>query len=65
MVRPLIPAHVPGPRENGINGYLRTVSDAGSPASAMQRLAELPLAQRVGWAKRRDGRFRRSLTRSS
>ena len=48
MVRPLIPAHVPGPRENGINGYLCTVRDVGSPASAMQRLAELLLAQRIG-----------------
>ena len=39
--------------ENRINGYLCTVRDAGSPASAMQRLAELPLSQRVGEAARR------------
>ena len=39
--------------ENRINGYLCTVRDAGSPSSAMQRLAELPLAQRVGEAARR------------
>ena len=51
MARPLIAADVPGCRdvvENGINGYLCTVRDAASLASAMQRLAELPLAQRVG-----------------
>ena len=59
MERPLIAADVPGCRdivEDGVNGYLCAVRDADSLASAMRRLAQLPLAQRVamGQAARRE-----------
>lgn len=50
MARPLIAADVPGCRdvvEDGVNGYLCTVRDAGSLAAAMRRLAQLPAAQRL------------------
>ena len=49
MARPLIGADAPGCREvveDGINGYLCTVRDAGSLADAMRRLASLPDEQR-------------------
>jgi glycosyltransferase involved in cell wall biosynthesis len=41
--------------EDGVNGYLCTVRDPSSLASAMQRLAELPLPERLvmGQAARR------------
>jgi glycosyltransferase involved in cell wall biosynthesis len=56
--RPLVAADVPGCRdvvEDGVNGYLCTVRDPSSLASAMQRLAELPLPERLvmGQAARR------------
>lgn len=58
MARPLVAADVPGCRdvvEDGINGYVCTVRDSASLASAMHRLAELPLARRqaMGEAARR------------
>ena len=58
MARPLIAADVPGCRDvvdDGVNGYLCTVRDPASLASAMQRLAELSLAERraMGEAARR------------
>jgi glycosyltransferase involved in cell wall biosynthesis len=58
MARPLIAADVPGCRdvvEDGVNGYLCTVRDSASLASAMLRLAELPLVGRraMGEAARR------------
>ena len=49
MARPLIAADVPGCRDvvgQGVSGYLCTVRDAASLASAMQRFAELSLAER-------------------
>jgi len=54
MARPLIAADVPGCRdvvEDGINGYLCTVRDAASLASAMHRLAELSVAERLAMGK--------------
>ena len=58
MGRPLIATDVPGCRdvvEDGVNGLLCAVRDAGSLAAAMQRFAELPLDRRVamGEAARR------------
>jgi glycosyltransferase involved in cell wall biosynthesis len=58
MGRPLIAADVPGCRdvvEDGINGYLCTVRDPVSLASAMRRLAALPPTDRIamGEAARR------------
>jgi glycosyltransferase involved in cell wall biosynthesis len=58
MARPLIGADAPGCREvveDGVNGYLCTVRDAGSLADAMRRLASLPDEQRgaMGAAARR------------
>ena len=58
MARPLIAADVPGCRDvvdDGVNGYLCTVRDAASLASAMQRFAELSWAERraMGEAARR------------
>jgi glycosyltransferase involved in cell wall biosynthesis len=58
MARPLIATDVPGCREiveRGIGGYLCAPRDSASLASAMQRLAELPQAERVamGEAARR------------
>jgi glycosyltransferase involved in cell wall biosynthesis len=58
MARPLVAADVPGCRdvvEDGVNGYLCTVRDRSSLACAMQRLAELPLPDRLvmGQAARR------------
>ena len=50
MARPLIAANVPGCRdvvEDGVNGYLCTVRDAGSLTAAMRRFAELPSSQRL------------------
>lgn len=50
MARPLIATDVPGCRdvvEEGVNGYLCSVRDSGSLASAMRRLAELPEAGRL------------------
>nr|NUR38428.1 glycosyltransferase family 4 protein [Sphingomonas sp.] len=50
MARPLIAADVPGCRdivEDGVNGYLCAVRDAGSLASAMRRMAGLPLPDRL------------------
>jgi glycosyltransferase involved in cell wall biosynthesis len=56
--RPLVATDAPGCRdvvEDGVNGYLCAVRDAASLASAMQRLIELPLAERraMGEAARR------------
>jgi len=58
MGRPLIAADVPGCRhivEDGLNGYLCTVRDAASLASAMLRLARLRPGERLamGQAARR------------
>lgn len=58
MARPLIAADVPACRdvvENGVNGYLCTVRDASSIASATQRLAKLLLTEQLamGEAARR------------
>jgi glycosyltransferase involved in cell wall biosynthesis len=58
MGRPLIAADVPGCRdvvEDGVNGYLCTVRDPVSLASAMRRLAGLPATDRIamGEAARR------------
>jgi glycosyltransferase involved in cell wall biosynthesis len=58
MGRPLIAADVPGCRdlvEDGVNGYLCTVRDPVSLASAMRRLAALPPTDRIamGEAARR------------
>jgi len=58
MARPLIAADVPGCRDvvdDGVNGSICTVRDPASLASAMQRLAELSLAERraMGEAARR------------
>jgi glycosyltransferase involved in cell wall biosynthesis len=58
MGRPLIAADVPGCRdvvEDGVNGYLCTVRDPVSLASAMRRLAALPPTDRMamGEAARR------------
>jgi glycosyltransferase involved in cell wall biosynthesis len=58
MTRPLIATDVPGCRDvvgEGVNGYLCSVRDAASLASAMRRLAELPQADRnaMGEAARR------------
>jgi glycosyltransferase involved in cell wall biosynthesis len=58
MGRPLIAADVAGCRdvvEDGVNGYLHEVRDAASLADAMERLANLPSAQRsaMGAAARR------------
>ena len=50
MARPLIATDAPGCRdvvEDGVNGYLCSVRDAGSLADAMRRLAELPSSDRV------------------
>jgi glycosyltransferase involved in cell wall biosynthesis len=50
MARPLIASNVPGCRdvvEDGVNGYLCAVRDAGSLAAAMRRLAQLPPAQQL------------------
>jgi glycosyltransferase involved in cell wall biosynthesis len=50
MARPLIAADVPGCRdvvEDGVNGYLCTVRDPVSLASAMRRLAALPPTDRI------------------
>jgi glycosyltransferase involved in cell wall biosynthesis len=50
MARPLIASDVPGCRDvvdEGVNGYLCSVRDAGSLADAMRRLAELPSSDRV------------------
>ena len=50
MARPLIAADVPGCRdvvEDGVNGYLCAVRDAGSLAAAMRRLLQLPRAQQL------------------
>jgi glycosyltransferase involved in cell wall biosynthesis len=50
MGRPLIAADVPGCRdvvEDGVNGYLCTVRDPVSLASAMRRLAGLPATDRI------------------
>jgi glycosyltransferase involved in cell wall biosynthesis len=50
MGRPLIAADVPGCRdvvEDGVNGYLCTVRDPVSLASAMRRLAALPPTDRI------------------
>ena len=50
MARPLIAADVPGCRdvvEDGVNGYLCAVRDAGSLAAAMQRFLRLPPRQRL------------------
>ena len=56
--RPLIAADAPGCRdvvEDGVNGYLCAVRDAGSLARAIRRLAELPAPARLamGHAARR------------
>lgn len=56
--RPLIAADAPGCRdvvEDGVNGYLCAVRDAGSLAGAIRRLAELPAPARLamGHAARR------------
>jgi glycosyltransferase involved in cell wall biosynthesis len=68
MARPLIASDVPGCRdvvEDGVNGYLCAMRDAGSLAAAMRRLAQLPLAQQLamGEAGRRrvQERFSESL----
>lgn len=58
MARPLIAADAPGSRdivEDGVNGYLCRVRDAGSLAEAMKRLADLPFSQwlAMGEAARR------------
>jgi glycosyltransferase involved in cell wall biosynthesis len=50
MARPLIASDVPGCRDvvqDGVNGYLCAVRDAGSLAAAMRRLAQLPPAQQL------------------
>jgi glycosyltransferase involved in cell wall biosynthesis len=50
MARPLIAADVPGCRdvvEDGVNGYLCTIGDPVSLASAMRRLAGLPPTDRI------------------
>ena len=50
MARPLVATDVPGCREvvqDAVNGYLCAVRDPVSLASAMRRLADLPLAQRL------------------
>jgi len=50
MARPLIATDAPGCRdvvEDGVNGYLCSVRDAGSLVDAMRRLAELPSSDRV------------------
>ncbi len=49
LARPLIATDVPGCRdvvENGVNGYLCTVRDAGSLAHSMLRMIHLPSEQR-------------------
>jgi glycosyltransferase involved in cell wall biosynthesis len=54
MARPLIASDVPGCRdvvEDGVNGYLCAVRDAGSLASAMLRLAGLPDEQRLAMGR--------------
>jgi glycosyltransferase involved in cell wall biosynthesis len=68
MARPLIASNVPGCRdvvEDGVNGYLCAVRDAGSLAAAMRRLAQLPPVQQLamGEAGRRrvQERFSESL----
>jgi glycosyltransferase involved in cell wall biosynthesis len=58
MARPLVATDAPGCRdvvEDGVNGYLCAVRDPSSLASAMQRLAELPLPEclAMGEAARR------------
>lgn len=58
MGRPLIATNVPGCRDvvnDGVNGYLCEVRNANSLADSMQRLADLPLAERraMGTAGRR------------
>lgn len=58
MARPLIAADVPGCRdvvEDGVNGFLCAVCNPASLASAIRRLADLPLQKRVamGEASRR------------
>lgn len=50
MGRPLIATDVPGCREvveDGVNGFLCSVRDAASLASAIRRFAELPAAERL------------------
>ena len=50
MARPLIAADIPGCRdivEGGINGLPCTVRNAPSLAASMERMAALPLADRV------------------
>ena len=58
MARPLIATDVPGCREvveDGVNGYLCAVRDAGSLARAMRKLADLSPVERerMGAASRR------------
>jgi glycosyltransferase involved in cell wall biosynthesis len=50
MGRPLVATDVPGCRdvvEQGVNGYLCAVRDSASLAAAMQRLGDLPPAERL------------------
>jgi glycosyltransferase involved in cell wall biosynthesis len=50
MERPLIASDVPGCRdvvEDGVNGFLCSVRDPASLASAMKQLANLPHARHV------------------
>ena len=54
MERPLIAADVPGCREvveDGVNGYLCAVRDANSLASAVHRMAEVPVEVRLAMGK--------------
>jgi glycosyltransferase involved in cell wall biosynthesis len=67
MARPLVASDVPGCRdvvEQGVNGYLCTVRDSASLAAAMQRLGDLPPAERLamGTAARREVQDRFSET---
>jgi len=54
MERPLIASDVPGCRDvvdDGINGFLCSVRDAGSLAEAMRRLLQLPRPQQLAMGK--------------
>ena len=54
MSRPLIATDVPGCRdivEDGVNGYLCTVRDPASLASALSRMAELERHQLLAMGK--------------